>query len=464
MFDTSQARKAPGTGPHRRWRIALLAATAIALALVLSLCATLPSGRDTSTRGTDAWGAPAEPSLGWGLTHTQYSADAGDPGAKETARRALSARSLPQNQHIMGWGANNPEPSPGRYDFAALDSRIGLIRETGGTPVITLCCAPDWMKGGRPGHTDWSRRSLETAPRPEHYDDFAALAATVAERYPDVRHFIVWNEFKGFFDDSRKRWNYEGYTELYNKVHQALKKVNKNNLVGGPYLNMDSFAPGRTSHASILKGPWGSVDQRVLDAFDYWNTHKAGADFAVVDGSSYTHDDGTPPDQFRSVDKFTAIGRWVQERTSLPLWWAEYYVEPGADSDRDRWSESHRKALQAAGMAAMVRGGATTGFYWNPQKRGGQCYGCLWRSTELTDGSGGAPLPMLDLVRRFHSEFPPGTTYRPVDVASDAPNVRVLADDKVVLVVNTLDRAVRAEIDGRTVNMDAYEVLWLRRP
>lgn len=464
MSDTSQARKAPGTGSHRRWRITLLTATTIALALVLSLCTTLTNGGDTSTTGTRARDNRAKPSLGWGLTHTQYSADAGDPDAKETAHRALSARSLPQNQHIMGWGASNPEPSPGRYDFTELDIRIDLIQETGGTPVITLCCAPDWMKGGEPGHTDWSRRSLEMAPRPEHYDDFAALAATVAKRYPDVRHFIVWNEFKGFFDDSRNRWNYEGYTELYNKIHEALKQVNKDNLVGGPYLNMDSFAPGRTNHPSDLNGPWGNIDQRVLDAFDYWNMHKTGADFAVVDGSSYTHDDETPPDQFRSVDKFTAIGEWVQNRTSLPLWWAEYYVEPEADGDRDRWSESYRKAVQAAGMAAMVKGGATTGFYWNPQKRGERCYGCLWRSTELTDGSGGAPLPMLDLIRRFHSEFPPDTTYRPVDVTPDAPNVRVLADDKAILVVNTLDKAVRAEIDGQTVTMDGYEVLWLRRP
>jgi hypothetical protein len=76
-----------------------------------------------------------------------------------------------------------------------LDSRIALIRRTGGTPVTTLCCVPDWMKGGRPGTTDWSK--LEVAPAPGHYADFAALAATIARRYPFVRHFLflVWNEF-----------------------------------------------------------------------------------------------------------------------------------------------------------------------------------------------------------------------------------------------------------------------------
>lgn len=456
-----------GDRGSRRWRIASLAVVTAALAFIVSLWTGplgLGGGTSGPARGDKVHGTPApvggtpEPSLGWGLTHTQYSADVGDPAATERARKALSAESLPQNQHIMGWGADNPEPSPGRYDFAALDSRMDLIRATGGTPVITLCCAPDWMKGGTPGRTDWSQPSLETAPSPEHYDDFAALAATVAQRYPDVRHFIVWNEFKGFFDDSKQRWNYEGYTQLYNQVRQALKTVNKDNLVGGPYLNMDSFEPGSTTHASGLKGPWGSVDQRVLDAFDYWNEHKSGADFVVVDGSSYTHHDATPPNEFRATDKFTAVGQWVQERTDLPLWWAEYHVEPNGD----RWSEPHRKAVQAAGMIAVVRGGATTGFYWNPQRRGERCAGCLWRSTEFTDRTGGDTLPMLDLVRRFHAEFPPGTAYRSADVTpDDASTVRILADTETTVVVNTEDRALQVEIEGRTFDMDAYEVLWL---
>ncbi|MFJ9665092.1 xylan 1,4-beta-xylosidase [Streptomyces sp. NPDC101219] len=443
----------------------------IAAVLLIALSACSGTGTEASgvPAGDDPVTAPSaradrspRPELGWGLTHTQWSADVGDRAAMERVRRAVSAVPLPQVQHIMGWGAANPEPSPGRYDFAALDNRMEFIRKTGGTPVITLCCAPDWMKGGRPGHTDWSEPSLETAPDREHYDDFAALAAAVAERYPDVRHFIVWNEFKGFFDETKQRWDYEGYTLLYNKVRHALKQVNGANLVGGPYLNMDSLRPGRTTHTSHLSGPWGSVDQRVLDAFDYWNAHKAGADFVVVDGSSYTHDDERLADPFGATEKFTAVGRWLRTRTALPLWWSEYYVEP--NSGGDRWSERLREAVQATAMIAMVRGGATTGFYWNPQERRGPCPGCLWRSTELTDGTGGEPLPMLDLVRRFQAEFPPGTTFVPVGVRpADGRRVRVLADREAALVVNTGDRAVRVRVDGRTLDLESHEVRWLAR-
>ncbi|MGX1881884.1 xylan 1,4-beta-xylosidase [Streptomyces sp. NPDC055287] len=464
----------------RRWRFtALIGVGLVAIALVLTMCATLPdtNGRDgdagTTADGDKVHGTPVfpsaapEPELGWGFTHTQYSADEGEAGALRRAEDTLSAQPLPQIQHIMGWGAENPEPSPGRYRFDELDSRVDLVRRTGGTPVITLCCAPDWMKGGKAGadNTDWSKRSLETAPRPEHYKDFAKLAATVAKRYPDVRHFIVWNEFKGFFDDDRRRWNYEGYTELYNLVHAELKKVNEDNLVGGPYLVMDSYEPRDTTYASALKGPWGSVDQRVLDAYTYWNKHKKGADFVVVDGASYTRDDELLPDEFRATDKLTAVSEWIRERSGgLPVWWAEYYVEPGDDDDdRDGWSESRRSAVHASGLMAMARGGANTAFYWNPQNRGAECAGCLWRSTQLADGGG--PLPMMKLLSRFAKEFPPGTRYDDsVPVAKDdVPNVRVLADDRVVLVVNTLDRPIRARVDGKSLGMKGYEVRWLAR-
>ncbi|MFD0311288.1 xylan 1,4-beta-xylosidase [Streptomyces sp. NPDC127119] len=462
----------------RRWRFtALLGVGVAALALVLTLIHTLPgsagSEAGTTRDGGRVHGTPSvppapKPEVGWGFTHTQYSADEGSPAATKRVEQRLGEQSPPQIQHIMGWGADNPEPVKGRYDFEAMDRRIDFVRETGGTPVVTLCCAPDWMKGGKPGadRTDWSQAALETAPDRAHYKDYAALAATVARRYPDVRHFIVWNEFKGFWNDSAARWDYEGYTELYNLVYKALKKVDKDIEVGGPYLVMDSLDPRQKEDASpTVKGRWGAMDQRVLDAFDYWNKHRAGADFVVVDGSSYTRDDELLPDEFAATAKFTAVSRWVRSRTGdLPLWWAEYYVEPAdADDARDGWSESHRVAVHAAALIAMVRGGATSGFYWNPEtEKGGGCAGCLWTPTDRS--SGGEPLPMLGLLSRFGTEFPPGTRYESVAVAADdRANVRVLASERVVLVVNTLGRGISAEVDGKRFAMGAYEVKWVRR-
>ncbi|MYV93631.1 xylan 1,4-beta-xylosidase [Streptomyces sp. SID1034] len=456
---TVRSGRPPGGAPRRGTTAPLAAVllTALALLLAASGC----TSRNEGGAGPGRTGASnTATALGWGFTHTQYSADTGDDAAVTRARELLSAQGLPQDQAIMGWGAGNPEPSPGSYDFSDLDRRVDYIRSTGATPVITLCCAPDWMKGGEPGasSTDWSVRSLETAPLPAHYQDFADLAAKIARRYPDVRHFIVWNEFKGFFDDTAQRWDYEGYTQLYNRVYDALKKVNRSNLVGGPYLVMDSYGPQDQSFASSLKGPWGSVDQRVLDAFRYWNEHKKGADFVVVDGASFTRTNQLLPDAFAATDKFTAVSEWLREQSGLPLWWAEYYVEPATSG----WSEKRRLATQAAGMMALARGGTATALYWSPQQRSGPCPGCLWTPTQQSDG--GRELPMYALIAKFARAFPPGTRFTTVDVAADdVPDVRVLASVKNLLVVNTLDRAIDAEVDGRTFPMAAYEVRWLTR-
>ncbi|WP_246296155.1 xylan 1,4-beta-xylosidase [Streptomyces caniferus] len=433
-----------------------IAAGVAVLAILVVICS-LP-GDDGGDAKRPARPRAAGPAVGWGFTHTQYSADSGTDESTARAARLLTAHPMPQNQHLMGWGADNPEPRPGQFDFSDLDRRLALIRRTGGTPVLTLCCAPDWMKGGTAGHTDWS--TLEKAPSPAHYADFAALAAQVAQRYPDVRHFVVWNEFKGFFDDAKGRWNYEGYTRLYNLVYRAVKKVNSANQVGGPYLVMDSYVPGDDTYASGLKGPWGSIDHRTLDALAYWNRHKAGADFLVVDGSSYSKDDRYAPDAFAATRKFADVGRWLRKETGLPLWWAEWYVEiPDEKDDRAGWSERRRTATQATALIEMAAGGATSGLYWNPETEGERCPGCLWTNTER-DG-GGVGLPMMDLLSRFSRAFPPGE--RPRDLDTGGTQVRGLADDHAALLVNTKDRRAVVTVDGKDVTLDGYQVRWLDR-
>lgn len=387
---------------------------------------------------------------GWGFTHTQFSADQGRQSAVTAATEALARQRLAQNQHIMGWGASNPEPSPGSYDFDSLDSRIEFIRQSDGFPIITLCCAPDWMKGGEPGQTDWSR--LIDAPLPEHYADFAALSAAIARRYPDVRHFMVWNELKGFYDDQNDRWDAQAYTDLYNQVYDAIKAVNPDNLVGGPYLSMASISPDSNGHASSLRGAWGTIDQNALDAFDFWLQHKHGADFVVVDGQATTKYGA--PDEFTALEKFSAVSRWIQERTDLPLWWSEWYVEP----TQSGWSDQQRVAVRVAAMIEMATSGVNTALYWNPTPGWKDCPTCLWTDTE--DRQGGQPLPFLDTLQAFAEWFPPGTPLRDVEAPS---TVRILAQDRMIVLVNTVDQPVTVVIDGSNVRVDPYETRWVPR-
>jgi hypothetical protein len=387
----------------------------------------------------------------WGITHTEFSADNEADQVTETASHLLSRVPMLQNQHIMGWGAGNPEPAPGKYDFRDLDRRIKFMGASQSIPVITLCCAPDWMKGGTAGRTDWSQ--LETAPKRKNFDDFAKLAATVAKRYPTVKHYMVWNEFKGFWNSAGNRWDAEGYTEFYNKVYTALKAVNKDIQVGGPYMSMVS---SKDDKGSEVQGPWGVVDQRDLDAVEYWLEHKKGADFIVVDGASPTKDAGVIPDEFTALGKFSAITNWLRQKSNgLPIWWAEWYVEPMA---RD-WTEDRRLAVQTAAMMEFATSGVTTSLYWSPQRKAGkadqQCPGCLWHPSEGTE------LPMAGILSGFTKWFPAGVALE--TVASSDPKVRVLAQERQLVVVNTSDAAVSTTVDGKTFDLKPYEIEWSDR-
>jgi hypothetical protein len=409
------------------------------------------------------WAAPQRhhpnpDSLAVGVTHAQYSVDAwGNQSAVESARQVLTATATYQNQHIFGWGTLNPEPAPGVYNWTSLDQRMELIRSTGGTPVITLCCAPDWMKGGRAGETDWNR--LHAAPLPEHYADFAALAVAVAHRYPDVRHFLVWNEMKGFWDGARNRWDYESYTRLYNIVYDALKAADPGVAVGGPYVVVEAWtSPEAGGFPSAVTGACGTVDRRGLDVLDYWLRHKRGADFVAVDGSVVTRDAGPLASTRVSSSVFGAITRWLRHRTTLPIWWSEFHVgEAGSDG------QQRLVASAVAALLYMADEGASVALYWQPQHGADQAHGvgspALWSSTEVTGG--GSPQALAEAFARMQQVLakPDGDL-----VSWPLPEVGVLHGREELLVVNTAEREVTVRIQGVPLVMAPYEVRYLRLP
>ncbi|MGI8586252.1 MAG: xylan 1,4-beta-xylosidase [Chloroflexia bacterium] len=393
--------------------------------------------------------------LALGVTHTHYSADSwNNPAAVASARQLLSASSVYQNQSLMGWGADNPEPSSGVYDWSTLDDRINLIRQTGGVPVVTLCGAPDWMKGGQPGHTDWSL--LEVAPLPSHYADFAELARRAALRYPDVLHFQVWNEMKGFWNASLNRWDYEGYTTLYNQVYDALKSVNANIQVGGPYVVLDSGSSAQTmSDPSSVRGPWGVLDQRPLDVITHWLSNKHGADFLAVDAGTDNRDHIQPVGEFGATQKFADAIAWIHGQTSLPIWWAEWYCTPWGSSEYDH---NHQNAVLGLSLLQFAANGVSVPLRWQPQGEGGVSYQgdteSIWSDTR--SAGGGQAWPFYFTAKAFHDDFASGTAL--YSATSSSASVRVLASATKTLLINTTSGTVTVSLDGTLLRLVAYEV------
>ncbi|MCU1675011.1 MAG: hypothetical protein JWN77_3124 [Frankiales bacterium] len=359
--------------------------------LLTSLSATaVLLGASTATPGL---AAPA--ALRVGVTHTQYTADEWrNPVAVERARSVLRASVRLQASPLMGWGANNPEPAPGTYDWYTYDQRLRLIAGTGGTPIITLCCSPDWMKGGLPGVTDWSR--LEAAPKENHFADFAALAVEAARRHPEVRHYLVWNELKGFYDPATNNWDIAAYTRLYNAVYDALKAHDPTLIVGGPYVPVDIESSAATmSHPSTLRGSWGVVDNRALSAISYWLANAHGADMVVVDGGTWTKDKGVLGNDVAATSYFTAVTAWLKARTTKPIWWSEFTAASTPGN-----TPAHGVQVLDAALKKMQAAGAAVAMQWQPEGRDTRCVSCLW--TDTSTAAGGVRTPYANVIRRYN--------------------------------------------------------------
>jgi hypothetical protein len=388
--------------------------------------------------------------LALGVTHTQYSLDPwGDPAAVQRGKELVQRVARLQNQHIYGWGALNPEPQPGVFDWSSLDRRVELMRSTGATPVITLCCAPDWMT--QLGTPTTSYPNLP--PTPDHYDEFAQLAARVARRYPDVRHFMVWNEFKGFYDDARRRWDVEAYTRMYNAVYAALKAVDPAIEVGGPYLVVEGTGSrdlGRDGHATAP--PITARDRYVLD---YWLAHAAGADFVVIDRNvrgARDHNRYSRAEYLELTRWFEDVTRQVRRMTKLPVWFAEDYF-------RDDRNWRFQAAGLASVLAAEVRGGAAASLRWGPQGSDDAATQnnpqSLFSDTHHADG--GQPFPAFFVYEAFAQHFGPGTPL--VRATSSSPSrVSALASPDVTLLINRRPRTLKVELDGRSLRLKPYEV------
>jgi hypothetical protein len=431
---------------------ALLAVLATVIITGLAACSSGPTGPTTVSERTlraieedsgFTWEKQVTP-LELGVTHTQSTLDSHDPDeATERGAEILRDNSaIWQNIHLMGFGTDNPEPSPGDYDWDSIDRRMELAEETGGKTMLTLCCAPDWMKGGEAGETDWSK--LEDNPLPEHFGDYANLAAEAVKRYPQVERVLVWNELKGFWNQAANRWDYEGYTEFYNQVYRAVKAVRPDIQVGGPYVVLISLDQGKSDTSDEVTGPWGAADRRTLDVVEYWLRNNVGADFLAVDGATKTKND-TLPSVLDGTQKYADLDRWLRERTDLPIWWAEFYPDVPEDAQPGAASPASATATLAA-VAAYARSGASGALLWGPQGDPELAYAALW--TDATVEDGGRPTPLTAPWQWLVPRLARGD----VEIGrSDASPIVVFRAPDGAVVVNAGDQPVQVASDTEPV-------------
>lgn len=416
---------------HRRWRLGL------GLVIVLAIVVTAV----VAIRGA----------LGGQVSQFSYGFDfaqegpypGGQPAAKavSSARRVLSSiPGMREDTAIMDWGLPDPEPSPGSFDFSAIAARIRLITSTGGTPVVTLCAAPDWMKNGT---------SPDAAPTPAHYQDFATLAARIAQSFPQVKYFVVWNELKGFWNEAANNWNIQGYTAMYNDVYTAIKKVRPDALVGGPYAPLSPEAGPRSgSLPSVPHGAWGYLDPRTLDAVRYWLAHNAGADFVAVDGRDFPKT-GPITDPLTATEKYATTDQWLRGHTSLPIWWVESSIQPASSG----WSQSQAAAIRVAALVQLASSGASVGMQWQPQQGGGGVSDeGLWTATDSPGG--GRPTALAQILPAVLAVLRHSVTI----VGNQRPGVLVASGPGGTIALNTGTARTTAKVNETSVSLGPGQV------
>jgi hypothetical protein len=340
---------------------------------------------------------------------------------------------------IMDWGLPDPEPRPGVFNLSALAARISLIKSTGGTPVITLCTAPDWMKAGS---------GPEVPPTPSHYHDFALLAAEIARSFPQVKYFVVWNEFKGFRNPATHGFEIGPYTNMYNDVYAAIKQVRPDAEVGGPYAPTAPYAnpqPGNLS--STPHGAWGYLNQGTLNAINYWLANKVGADFIAVDGPDYPAT-GPITDPLTAVNKYAAVDLWLRRRTSLPIWWMESHLEPSGSG----WSASRAAAIRIAALTQLASSGARAGLQWQPQQEQNWPDKGLWTATSSSDG--GQPTVLARLLPRVLAVLRYPTTV----ISGQRPGILVAHSRGGTVAVNTTTANAAVPMNGTATTLRPGQV------
>lgn len=367
-----------------------------------------------------------------GVTHTQPKWDNGDPAAVARAKTLLAEGVKFQNQHLMDWGAENPEPQPGVYNWASLDHRVALMRSMGATAVITLCTAPGWMKTSgedfphQTGPASWADDRVAD----NHVDDFVDLCRKVVVRYSDVRYFQVWNEYKGYWDKASNNWDFVRFTDFYNRLYDAIRALRPDAQIGGPYYPFDGPKP------------------KDWDVIDYWFEHKHGADFVCFDGwvAGYppTRDTAEEAKKMTLTDYFGQIARQFRARTQLPIWISEFYG--GWSSNPDFTAANHASCYLHA-----LRAGVAVALLWDAEL---QKWNYLFTSTRTSDG--GQPSPHYQVVKLFNTCFGPGTTLFKAN--SSSPDVEVLASRTKTLLINKRNAKVEVSLDGAPLTLNPYEV------
>ena len=412
----------------------------------------------------------------FGITHTHYAWQNGNADALVNAKKLMKSLDGFQNTHIMGWGPGGIRTDingvPNNLDNV-LTAHINKVTELG-QPMITFCTAPGWMKTGGNGdpnstQADWN---MEQSVLPQYEDVFATLCAEIAKKYPHVKYFQVWNEFKGLWNASKNAWDYERYTSMYNKIYTKVKAVRPDALIGGFYQVVPGDGTGEIL-GSTGRDTNMPIDESTKGGIAYFLKNAVGMDFFCVDKGIVSHHNpnkGTYSNE--QIIKLTRVwGLFMEEvikalgNRKVPIMYSEYYASvnrtEGSGTVAGGATVEQFSACQYASTYSHIIKGSS----------GWEIWMLLWMEadsafpqnavfTATTNADGGKPKIHYWVLKAFKDWF---NHTNLVKTTSTSPEVEIIASAEAAMVINKRNTAVKVNVDGKGITLPAYGVALLSR-
>ena len=172
------------------------------------------------------------------------------PGTLEERLDTLDRMGVKLVRYTLEWSTT--EARKGKPDWDRSDAILRGLDERGMVPVVTIWGTPRWANGGQ--SPNWVPSSKWT---------FAGFARRAAERYPFVKHWLIWNE------PNQRRWlrptSARTYTQvLLNPAFAAIHRATPGAKVGGG-VTAPRGSTGGVSPVDFIRGM--DVAGALLDAY-----------------------------------------------------------------------------------------------------------------------------------------------------------------------------------------------------
>jgi hypothetical protein len=197
--------------------------------------------------------------------------------------------------------------------------------------------------------------------------------------------------------------------------------------------------------------------------YQYWLSHKIGADFIVLDrGMLNYHNPSKPPlDQVMALTPL--IGSIVDQTralpgaSKLPVWFAEFYADGSSNYQQTA-------AMYASELVQLVTHGATAAFEWQPQdgETPNWTHALFTSTKDPVDKGGGAALPLAGVMQAFHENFGPKVKLY-ASSSSDPTRIEAISSAKATYLINKSDSVCEVNLDNHDYTLQGYSCLLVPR-